>query len=911
MFIALVIVAYFALRGKNIEAANILQAVPVDASLIITGHDPQKDIRIILEENDMWNELIFFPSINQLHQQLLKVDSVIRQNPQIYNIYEKQKISLSFHQSGKNKFDYIVYIPLSHINDERQITQFIGQEAGTEVIITPRKYAGTKIYDIKSGENRAFNFSFTFSHGLFIASHSGILVEEAIRQLELKTSIHNQDQFIKVAGTAGQNVEANIYINYKGFPAMVSMLLKDKYSTIIEEFTDFAGWTELDASIRKDALLLNGFTSFEESENRYLGVFRKQSPQKVEIEKVIPEQVAAMIVFGLEDFRSYKQYYKRYLEQKGSLREYQNDIDAVNEKYDIDLEDMFYSFIEHEAGIVITDVKNYDWDQNTFFLLRTVSRSLARDNILKILEHTAEIEGKHLNTYIQQYQIDNDTQIEIYRMPVPSLVKKLLGNAFNGINNQYCAFFDNYMIFGNSVPALSRYIHANILQNNLSSDLEFNKFSNFLSTKSNIYIYLDVAGSVELIQRYLNESNAGKIDEQKQHLSKFQAVAIQIANEGDLFYNNIFLKYSPGEVNEPQTVWESRIDHTFDFKPRIVINHNTNEKEILVQDKDNILYLINATGRIIWKLPIDEMIISDIFQVDYYNNGKLQYLFNTETKIHLIDRNGNNVEKYPVNLRASATNGMALFDYEKNRNYRIIVATDDRMIWAYDIQGQLVKGWQAEKTEHNIYKPFHHFRVGSNDYLVSTDRYRVYLLNRRGNIRINAKDHFPVSKNNDLIADYNSQGQRPRIAITDTSGHARFIYFDGYTEEIVLGEYSSDHYFEYADLDGNGKKEFIFADGDELKVFNHDEKLKFSRRFKSKITHPPVLYQFSARDIKIGIVCGSSGDIYLINSNGSIYNGFPLKGATQFTISNFSRSTSRFNLIVGSGYNFLYNYSIQ
>jgi hypothetical protein len=154
-------------------------------------------------------------------------------------------------------------------------------------------------------------------------------------------------------------------------------------------------------------------------------------------------------------------------------------------------------------------------------------------------------------------------------------------------------------------------------------------------------------------------------------------------------------------------------------------------------------------------------------------------------------------------------------------------------------------------------------------------------------------------------------GAPPRIAITDTAGHVRFIYFDGHTKEIVLGEFSQNHFFEYADLDGKEGKEFIYADGSELKVFNPDHELRFSTRFRSDITHAPVLYHFSASDTKIGIVCGDSGEIYLINNNGSIYDGFPLKGATQFSISNFSRSKSRFNLIVGSGHNFLYNYSIK
>ena len=67
-----------------------------------------------------------------------------------------------------------------------------------------------------------------------------------------------------------------------------------------------------------------------------------------------------------------------------------------------------------------------------------------------------------------------------------------------------------------------------------------------------------------------------------------------------------------------------------------------------------------------------------IYQIDFYKNGKLQLLFNTAAQLHLLDRNGNYVERYPVKLRSPATNGMALFDYEKSRDYRIFLAAEDK-----------------------------------------------------------------------------------------------------------------------------------------------------------------------------------------------------------------------------------------
>jgi hypothetical protein len=73
----------------------------------------------------------------------------------------------------------------------------------------------------------------------------------------------------------------------------------------------------------------------------------------------------------------------------------------------------------------------------------------------------------------------------------------------------------------------------------------------------------------------------------------------------------------------------------------------------------------------------------------------------------------------------------------------------------------------------------------------------------------------------------------------------------------------------------------------------------------------PDIYKFSSSDVKIGITDRSGNRIYLINSDGTLYEGFPLEGSTRFSIGYFKGSDSRFNLIVGSENNFLYNYSIE
>jgi hypothetical protein len=109
----------------------------------------------------------------------------------------------------------------------------------------------------------------------------------------------------------------------------------------------------------------------------------------------------------------------------------------------------------------------------------------------------------------------------------------------------------------------------------------------------------------------------------------------------------------------------------------------------------------------------------------------------------------------------------------------------------------------------------------------------------------------------------------------------------------------------------DGKQEFLFTNGNNLEVFDSSGGKIFEYKIKSNIDIMPGIYQFSSTDLKIGLTDSEKNLIYLINSDGTLYEGFPLEGNTAFSIGPFAGSDSRFNLIVGSQNGFLYNYSIE
>ena len=81
------------------------------------------------------------------------------------------------------------------------------------------------------------------------------------------------------------------------------------------------------------------------------------------------------------------------------------------------------------------------------------------------------------------------------------------------------------------------------------------------------------------------------------------------------------------------------------LKPRIVTNYVTKEKELITQDDLNNLYLISNKGELIWKKQLESKVVGEISQIDLYKNGRLQYAFETEKSLMILDKNGKIVKK--------------------------------------------------------------------------------------------------------------------------------------------------------------------------------------------------------------------------------------------------------------------------
>lgn len=904
-----ILLMYSLLKKQVVTMSDAINAVPVNSALIIQNEDFHQFIEEFRADNHIWKELSNIPVFEAMNRQLNYFDSLFTSNEEADNLIKNKSVIVSTHLIGKDKFEFLYLLNLTNNHDEEQAKLFMTGFLRGKAEVTERAYNKVDIYDVALKHSNR-KFTYTFSKGIFIVSYSSQLVEEAIRQTRVENSLLQDYGFKKVQKTAGKNVDANIYINYKTFPKLISLLLDDEHAKKINSVNSFANWTELDVSWKDEELMLYGYTYTSDSTNNYLNVFLNQGGHNIEIAEALPSNTSTFIAYGISDMAKFKKRYRRYLERSGKAKNHRREINKIKTELEVDIEKMFYSIVENEVALVYTDVNTAGIDDGAYIVAKTKSKSFAEEELLKLVINHVAKKGEQFSKYTHDYKVDKETVFAIYNMPVDKVVGKVFGGIFADINTKYFTFVDNYLIFGNSVKSLSKFIHFNVLKKTLDNDANYNDFADNLTSTSNFLYYSNPGSSKGLYADIVNNAMQTVLDSNINTIRKFEGVAYQFSANNGMIYNNFYMRYNPILKEKPHTIWESNLDTVIDFKPKLLVNHSNHEKEIFVQDLKNTIYLINKAGRIQWKMPLDEKITSDIYQLDFYKNGKLQLLFSTKNRLHLIDRLGNYVERYPVKLRAPSTNGVSVFDYENNRDYRLFIACEDKKVYAYDKEGSVLKGWEFGTTESIVHTDVQYANIKNKDYIIFSDSLKTYILDRRGNDRVKVKEQFSRSMNNKFTLDYSAEEEKYRLVTTDILGDVVFIYFDGEVTKISVNNFSKNHHFIYNDINGDGFKEYIFVDEDELEVYKQNKKELFSYEFEEDISQKPAFYIFPDNQRRIGVVSDKTNQIFLFCSNGDIYKNFPLIGKTMFSIGSINKANHKFNLIVGSDESSIYNYQV-
>ena len=230
--------------------ADVFDAVPSDAALILEFHDPASQIAQ-LREAALWERLALFSLPKRTDGQVHLLDSLILQNS------TNTHITASVHKIASTSFGILYSIKTKEKLDEERIAEQLG-------VPTKRNFKGNNLFEFANFHNNE-PLAVAFKQGLVLASTNPVLVEAALSQLESgNQKLTSEENFNEIRKLANKNKDPKIYLNCEHLPLLLSTILNDGYTQSAKGLTQFADWMVLDYKIMNKSIFFNGYAAATE-----------------------------------------------------------------------------------------------------------------------------------------------------------------------------------------------------------------------------------------------------------------------------------------------------------------------------------------------------------------------------------------------------------------------------------------------------------------------------------------------------------------------------------------------------------------------------------------------------------------------------------------------------------------------
>jgi hypothetical protein len=911
---ALAVAAFFIRKDKQVIVVDPWVAVPSDAFFIVETNDFPELMTRTTDPAGMLSGLSGMKWAASLVRSAAAIDSVTGV-PEVREMISGRRVIMSFHVTGQGRITPLAVMNSGPSFTARRLTSLCTQSGAT--LTEKRELGGTKTFTVTYGKgNSQKPVYIALTSGIIIITTSGEMLSAAIENKGAGSDIRHQQGFAPVVNASGKGTD-NVFVLFRNLPGFVKQFVNPEDITAVT-LAAIAGGGDLKPT--EEGLFISGFLS---TAGTGTGADRLKNvaPAECGVHELLPQGTLS---------------YRTVMQRAALTGETVTDPASINAT---DLALILSPF----TGDEVTDARVRAGDEEVRVrIFRMTDRQSAESVLRERLTAKYRSMGLRESHFVASARITGGEEAVLYKMPFTGVASILSGENSSNPSDEWVTFARSYMLFSSSPEALALIRSESDNENTLINDPEFRKMEKTMPTKSSWIFYSSGSMLSSLLADILTPGAKAAIEAGS--LSGIGGVALSLTPSNGMIYTSLSVRYSNWEGNQGRSLagangatatgtgtgagagagtgttstdtpptsalkllWRVKLDSEPAIRPFFFLNHNTGATEIFIQDQNNNIYLISASGRILWKAPIRERIAGDIFMIDYYRNGKYQLLFAGKDYIHLIDRNGSYVDRYPVKMRSPATNSLAVFDYENNKDYRLFIAGEDKRIYAYDRSGAPVRGWNMFATRGRVTDPVAFFRVRGKDYLFAADDQAVYVLDRTGNIRVAHQE--PLKKAPGSAARLTS-GDEPAIIFSAPDGTVVRLLFDGIVKKDTIGIFSAGHRTDFADLDGDDSIDYLYLDQGKLRTFDSKGSERYSYPFESEQLTGPVIFSTGPTEKRTAVYETGRKVLHLIGRSGGSMPGFPIK-AGQYYNAGRASNKSVWNLVTNQNDSYLYNYELS
>ena len=843
--VLLLVGIYFSYRYfSKSEKFDPLQLVPGTAAAIYETSNPFK-LAQELSSRDYWQDLTQIPQINEASSVLDLLDSLIEDKKRINNLLKAYPAIVSLHVTGNESSGLMFYVPVGAGAGKilEQWVHAIDQEKPKRI---KREYAQHTIHEISTKNTRLTYLNYK---NYLIVSTYGYLVEDVVRNInnDFEANLITSHQDLIAVPKLG-NDGGNIYLNGTELTALFNTTLPP----LNPASKKFAKSIFFDLNLSSDNLFLSGFI-FNNATPDLVSIFKDQEAGQPNSLKLVSDNAASVMSIKVSDFST---WHSRWMEEFAT--------EKTTGKVEL------VEFLRDE--LVLSTFYSSDAERQDKQVIIGLSDPEGALNILN--KRAEEIALDKKDTVF--YETYSDYSIGL--VEENEYVASLFGKPFAGFRATYYVIYHDYLVLATSSERIKTWLRD--IDNDFiwGRSIEKNELINESLAETNFSLIFSNPWVWSLIGDEFNAKTKKWWNENELPIKQFSTMAFQLANLDNRFYTELKIQYDPQEL-EPgqQNINEeslTQLTSKLANKPKLVKNHNNGFWEVLMQDSSYQLSLLDDQGDLLWQDSLGKQIISDVVQIDYYKNRKLQYLFATDSSLYLLDRNGVALDQWPKEFDAFSIKELFVIDYDYSRNYRILVSDNSGNLRMFNTDGESLKGWDPLVYNSEISDQVFHVRVrGKDRIIVGLTNGTIDVRNRRGeqqpgfplDLEFNLKNplHFNVGStfaasrftalsDEGLLVEFDLEGKEyARTQLHQPTGTAKFA--------LVIDKARNDLIIARQDLN-------------RLSILEKDGKLLFEKDFLDNNPKEVQYYNLGV-DKRLYIIRDTqTSKVYLYNKAGTLIN---------------------------------------
>ena len=486
--------------------------------------------------------------------------------------------------------------------------------------------------------------------GLFLASRSETLVQSSRRHLNDRMSVLSSAGLSALSGQVGG--AASFFVCHQQAPKLLQVFSTAKVrqrTDFVRTLAQWSGFQIVEANDRQ--VVMKGTAALPEAASSFFYAMQGTRTGNSAFAEALPYFTDYAVSLPVGDIDSYLDHFADYQDGKGRLTRYE-------------------SALKSRAGRPLSPS---EWAR-TIQLKEAVRAAFQLDGVSHevLLVRT----GRDMKL------------VGMESNPYPGYLQTLFGDVFQVVDTVVAPAAARWAVYGDAA-AVQAYSDKKFLDYSLKDRLS----DADVPVPDGFTVYSSLSEYPAALTDFFSKGLAGAVGRYVTGTAYAPALVsaslVSGAPELTVRVDKRALKGNKIQVLERDTTV------VIPTGPFPVVNGATGQTNSFYQNANLYLCLNDENGKGVWGVPFKEPICGYVESIDYYANGKIQFLFAAGDGLYLIDRLGRFVGGFPVRLGKPVLLGPQAYDFTGAHGYTVMVLHKDNTLEMYNLHGQNPPGWKG------------------------------------------------------------------------------------------------------------------------------------------------------------------------------------------------------------------------